>query len=190
MFMNIIQTEKLLWFALAMYWLISSWSVKKTIKRQSGWQRTAYILCVCIAFALLFQDQSLIPFLNKPVLLQNEIWKMLGLVACSTGLLLSLTARMYLGKNWSGQITIKENHELVETGPYRISRNPIYTGFLLAFCGSSMSLGLLRGYAGIILLLICLLIKISGEEKFMLEIFADRYRDYQRKVKKLIPFIY
>jgi protein-S-isoprenylcysteine O-methyltransferase Ste14 len=188
--MNIIQSEKLLWFGLALYWLISSWSVKKTIKRQSGWQRTVYIICVCVAFTLLFQEQSLIPFLNKPVLPQNTWWKMLGLLACSAGLVFSLAARIYLGKNWSARITIKENHELVETGPYRISRNPIYTGFLVAFIGTSLSLGLLKGYLGIIVLLTCLLIKISGEEKFMLETFADRYRAYQRRVKKLIPFVY
>jgi protein-S-isoprenylcysteine O-methyltransferase len=188
--MNIIQTEKLMWFALALYWIISSWSVKKTIKRQSGWQRINYILCVCIAFTLLFQKQSLISFLNKPVLPQNTGWKLYGLLACAVGLAFSFAARVYLGKNWSGQITIKENHEMVETGPYRISRNPIYTGFLVAFCGTSLSLGLLKGYLGIIIFLICLLIKISGEEKFMLEVFTDRYRSYQKRVKKLIPFVY
>lgn len=188
--MNIFQTEKAMWFILALYWVVSSWSVKKTIKRQSGWQRITYILCVCIGFALLFQEQSFIPFLNKSVLPQTDIWKWVGLMACFSGLLLSFAARIWLGKNWSAQITIKENHELVETGPYRISRNPIYTGFLLAFCGTAMSLGLIKGYLGIVVLLICLLIKISGEEKFMLELFTDRYRNYQKKVKKLIPFLY
>jgi protein-S-isoprenylcysteine O-methyltransferase len=188
--MNIIQTEKLMWFALALYWFVSSWSVKKTIKKQSGWPRAAYITCVCVAFMLLFQEQSLVSFLNKPVLPQYTGWKLIGLLFCSAGLLFSLAARIYLGKNWSGQITIKENHELVETGPYRISRNPIYTGFLVAFFGTSMSLGLLRGYLGIFVFLICLLIKISGEEKFMLETFTDRYRTYQKKVKKIIPFVF
>jgi protein-S-isoprenylcysteine O-methyltransferase Ste14 len=188
--MNIIQAEKFMWFILTLYWLISSFSVKKTIKKQAGWQRTLYILTMLIAFTLLFQKQSFTTFLNKPVLPQNIVWKIFGLLVCFSGLLLSFTARIYLGKNWSARITIKENHELVETGPYRISRNPIYTGFLAAFCGTSMSLGLLRGYIGIVPFLICLLTKISGEEKFMLEVFTDRYRNYQRKVKKLIPFLY
>ncbi len=62
-------------------------------------------------------------------------------------------ARIWLGENWSGRITIKENHELIQTGPYAITRNPIYSGFLLAFAGCSMSLGLLKGYLGIFFLI-------------------------------------
>jgi protein-S-isoprenylcysteine O-methyltransferase Ste14 len=97
---------------------------------------------------------------------------------------------MWLGSNWSGRITIKENHELVQSGPYRITRNPIYSGFLLAFCGCSMTLGLLKGYLGIPLLLVCLLLKISKEEFFMQEVFGEKWQNYRLKVKRLIPGIF
>ncbi|MEJ0080382.1 MAG: isoprenylcysteine carboxylmethyltransferase family protein [Puia sp.] len=118
------------------------------------------------------------------------MWKITGMLFCAAGLLFSLVARIRLGSNWSGRITIKENHELVQSGPYRITRNPIYTGFLLAYIGCSMSLGLVRGYLGIVLLVICLLMKISKEESFMLEVFGDQWNAYKAKVKRLIPGIY
>src|SRR5258706_13100645 len=123
--MNIIMIEKMMWLALAVYWAASAVSVKKTLKRESGWQRVVYILCVLIAFSLLFSEYVNTSFLNQPVLPQREYWKITGLILCAGGLLFALTARIWLGSNWSGRITIKENHKLVQSGPYRISSNPI-----------------------------------------------------------------
>ena len=188
--MNLIFIEKMLWAALACYWLISAQFVKKSVKRESSWQRIVYIVCMLLAFSLLFSDYFFIPLLYRPFILQSAYWKITGLVLCAAGLLFALTARIYLGKNWSARITIKAHHELVQSGPYRVTRNPIYTGFLLAFCGCSMTLGLVKGYLGIPLLTICLLLKISKEEEYMQETFGEKFRLYRTKVKRLIPFLY
>jgi protein-S-isoprenylcysteine O-methyltransferase Ste14 len=109
---------------------------------------------------------------------------------CSAGLIFSLTARIYLGENWSGTITIKKNHQLIQSGPYSITRNPIYTGFLMAFAGCAMSLGQLRGWLGIIFLLAAMLVKIKKEEEFMQQVFGNSFQSYKAKVKRLIPGIY
>jgi protein-S-isoprenylcysteine O-methyltransferase Ste14 len=188
--MGIIEIEKFMWLAIAIFWVVSSFSVKKSIKKQSGWQRRAYILCVAVAFTLLFGDNFNPAFLYKTILYQNNYWKMGGLLICACGLLFSLLARIQLGQNWSARISIKENHELIQTGPYRVTRNPIYTGFLLAFVGCSMSLGQVRGYLGIPVFLTCLLIKISQEEKFMREAFGGKWLAYHTRVNCLIPMIY
>ncbi len=188
--MNIISVEKTLWFATFMYWLISSFFVKKSVKKQAGWERIIYILCVILAFSLLFGNYYDFPFLDQRVLAQSEFWKITGMLLCAAGLIFAVLARIWLGENWSGRITIKENHELIQTGPYAITRNPIYTGFLFAFVGCSMSLGLLKGYLGIVFFIACIQIKISKEEAFMLEVFGEKYRSYQAKVKRLVPLIY
>ena len=130
------------------------------------------------------------PFLDKPILPQNIYWKVTGMILCTGGLIFSIMARIWLGKNWSARITIKENHELIQTGPYAITRNPIYSGFLLAFFGCSMSLGLLKGYLGLFILGACFLIKINQEEAFMQEVFGEKYSAYKSKVRRLIPIIY
>ena len=179
-----------MWLVLALYWLGSSFSVKKSIKKQSGWQRMAYTICLMFAFTLLFQDYFQTDFLYKPILPQSALWQSTGFLFCTGGLLFALFARIWLGKNWSGRVTIKENHELIQSGPYRITRNPIYTGFLIAFLGCSMTLGLLKGYLGIFLLVICLQLKISKEEFFMQEVFGEKWKLYRAKVKRLIPGIY
>jgi protein-S-isoprenylcysteine O-methyltransferase Ste14 len=188
--MKFIEIEKLIWLAIAFYWFISSFSVKRSLKKQAGWQRGAYILCMYLAFSLLFQDYWNFSILSRPLLPQNGYWKMAGLIICTAGLIFALSARIYLGSNWSGRITIKENHELIQTGPYGITRNPIYTGFLTAFLGTSMSLGLVKGYLGILLFVACLLLKISKEEEFMQEVFGEKFKNYQANVKRLIPLLY
>jgi protein-S-isoprenylcysteine O-methyltransferase Ste14 len=188
--MDLIYIEKMGWLALFFYWVFSAFQVKKTIRRQADWRRVVYIFFVILAFSLLFEKYIPFSFLYQTVLPQNTAWKIGGLILCMTGLLFAFFARVRLGKNWSGRITVKENHELVQSGPYRITRNPIYTGFLAAFCGTAMTVGELRGYLGIPLMAACLLIKISKEEEFMLETFGDKFREYQKKVKRLIPLIY
>jgi protein-S-isoprenylcysteine O-methyltransferase Ste14 len=185
--MSLLTTEKFMWLAIVIYWMISSLFVKRSLKKQSGWQRILYIVGVLLAFSLLFEDYFHFPFLYSPLLPQNEYWKAAGVVLCAAGLAFALSARIWLGRNWSGRITIKEGHELVQSGPYRITRNPIYTGFLLAFCGCCMSLGLVKGWLGFILLFSCLLIKISKEEKFMQEAFGEKWKVYRSRVKRLIP---
>lgn len=108
-------------------------------------------------FCLLFENYISFAFLYHSVLFQSEIWKIAGLLTCASGLIFALTARIYLGENWSGTITIKKDHQLIQSGPYRITRNPIYTGFLIAFAGCAISLGQLRGWLGIIFIITAML---------------------------------
>ncbi|MDP9041278.1 MAG: isoprenylcysteine carboxylmethyltransferase family protein [Bacteroidota bacterium] len=188
--MNYLNTEKLMWLAITIYWLVTALFVKRTLKRQPAAERLAYILCVLLAFSLLFENYFPYSFLYQPLFLQNAIWKVAGLILCAAGLIFSLTARIYLGENWSGTITVKENHQLIQSGPYRITRNPIYTGFLLAFLGCAMSLGEVKGWIGIIFLLIAILLKVRKEEAFMQETFGDLFQSYKLKVKRLVPGLY
>ena len=188
--MHYTQIEKMMWFAITIYWIISALFVKKTVKRQPVQERMGYIICILIAFSLLFENYISLAFLYQPVFFQSEIWKIAGLLTCAAGLIFSLTARIYLGENWSGTITIKKNHQLIQSGPYRITRNPIYTGFLVAFAGCAISLGQLKGWLGMIFLLIAMLVKIKKEEEFMNEVFGTSFQSYKSKVKRLIPGIY
>jgi len=52
----------------------------------------------------------------------------LGLLMVGVGLAFAVWARLHLGRNWSGRVTVKEDHELIRSGPYSIVRHPIYTG--------------------------------------------------------------
>jgi protein-S-isoprenylcysteine O-methyltransferase Ste14 len=105
------------------------------------------------------------------------------------GLAVALWARVILGRNWSGVVTLKEGHELVERGPYRFVRHPIYTGILTMFFATALVQGHVAGFAGVLLMFASFWIKLSREEKLMLQQFPERYAAYQHRAKRIIPFV-
>ena len=111
-----------------------------------------------------------------------------GVLACAGGVLF-LASLLRLGSNLTPLPYPKSNANLIQTGPYRFVRHPIYAGgIILAYGWALLVCGWLTlGYATI--LLIFFDIKSTREERWLTEKFPD-YSDYQRRVSKLIPFIY
>jgi protein-S-isoprenylcysteine O-methyltransferase Ste14 len=105
------------------------------------------------------------------------------------GLGFAVAARAWLGRNWSAEVTIKQNHELVRSGPYTIVRHLIYTGMLLELVGTALSVGKWRALVGLVLIVAALLRKLSIEERFMSEQFGEAYARYRAEVPGLIPFV-
>jgi protein-S-isoprenylcysteine O-methyltransferase Ste14 len=95
-----------------------------------------------------------------------------------------------LGSNWSGTVTVKQNHELIRSGPYAIVRHPIYSGFLLGLLGTALSVGEARGLIALALAFVGWFVKARVEEQFMVEQFNGDYVRYIRDVKRLIPFVF
>ena len=98
-------------------------------------------------------------------------------------------ARVHLGRNWSGIVTVKEGHELITGGPYAIVRHPIYTGLLLAFIGSALARGEWRGVLAVAVVLAALWRKLGLEERWMREQFGSAYQAYSQRVAALVPFL-
>ena len=86
-------------------------------------------------------------------------------------------------------MTLKEGHELVERGPYRFVRHPIYTGILTMFFATALVRGHLAGFAATFLMFESFWIKLRDEEQLMLQQFPDRYAAYRRRAKRIIPFV-
>lgn len=84
-------------------------------------------------------------------------------------------------------MAIKKDHELVRTGPYAAVRHPLYAGVLSAMLGTAIFFGEVRGFIAFSLTFVGWWLKSRSEERFMVQQFGDRYRQYQRQVKALIP---
>jgi protein-S-isoprenylcysteine O-methyltransferase Ste14 len=112
---------------------------------------------------------------------------MMGLVLTMAGCGFAAWARLALGSNWSGTATIKENHELVVKGPYRLARHPIYSGILIACLGTTLAIGEWRCIVGLIVVSLGLALKVTQEERLMVATFPEAYPLYRRRVKALIP---
>jgi protein-S-isoprenylcysteine O-methyltransferase Ste14 len=109
-------------------------------------------------------------------------------VLLALGLAFTVWARVYLGRNWSGTVTLKEGHELIRSGPYTYVRHPIYTGLLVALLGSAVACGELRAMIGLGLVAGAFIRKLRIEERFMREIFPGQYERYCAEVPALVPF--
>ena len=135
----------------------------------------------CQAFRFALLDERFLPL---------GVWCFWsGAAITAGGMLFSVWARRYLGKNWSQAVTLKEGHELITSGPYALVRHPIYTGLLLAFVGCAVARGEWRGLLAVALVFGALWRKLRLEETWMRVQFGESYEAYSRQVAALVPYI-
>lgn len=177
-----------LWLAWVLYWRLASHGTKVTERKEPWGSRLSHILPLLLAAIMLWADHMPIHFLNVPLLHLGPWQFWVAALVTATGLAFTAWARVHLGRNWSGTVTIKQDHELIMTGPYALVRHPIYTGLLFAFIGTGFARGDWRGVVAVVLAWLALWRKLRIEERWMAEQFGERYEDYKRRVPALVPF--
>lgn len=178
----------ILWAAFYLYWLIASQAVKQTERAESAGSRWVHLAMQILAYALaLLPDRWSV--LTGRILPDTPVTAWAGLAVLLVGLGFALWARLRLGRNWSGRVTIKADHQLVRSGPYAIVRHPIYTGVLFGMLGTAIVVGEVRGLVSVAILLVAYWRKLRIEEQALSQQFADDYPAYQREVKALVPFV-
>lgn len=180
-----------IWIVWLIYWSVAALKTKPNLRRESGNSRRAHGIPLLIAILLIaYPQHSPHPgWFFATILPRSFAAYWIGVALMVAGLGFSIWARHRLGRNWSGTVTIKQDHELIRTGPYRWVRHPIYTGMLLGFAGSAVALDEWRGIAAIVFVTLALLLKIRIEEQWMTETFGEGYRRYRSEVRALIPFV-
>ena len=178
-----------IWFVWWSFWIFSSRNVRATSQRESQRSRRIHLALVGIAFALIALPVFRRGLLGRHWLPSTPSAFFVGVTILLGGFVFAVWARSYLGSNWSGTITVKEEHELVRNGPYSIARHPIYTGFIMGMVGSAIALGELRGVLAVFLFVAAYLRKIWIEEKWLIGHFGQAYEDYCKDVRALIPFV-
>ncbi len=177
------------WLVFVSVWLIGSVSTKRSVYRQSTGERARYWLLLVIAYFLLTQGRRFPYPLSLVLVPRTTLSGWTGAVLCGCGLAIAIWARLILGRNWSGVVTLKEDHELVQRGPYRFVRHPIYTGLQGMFLGAAIAFGHLAAFIAVPMVFASFWIKLNQEERLMLKQFPHDYPDYQRRVKRIIPFL-
>ena len=177
------------WGIFCLFWLVAAISTKRSVYRESGAQRLRYSLLLLAGCFLLFKGYRMSYPLSARVIPHVEILAWAGVILCAAGLGFCLWARLTLGRNWSGTVTLKEEHELVVRGPYRLVRHPIYTGLLAMSLGTFIMSGRVAGIIGLVMMFISFWIKLRDEEEIMLKQFPEQYASYQQRVRRLVPFV-
>jgi protein-S-isoprenylcysteine O-methyltransferase Ste14 len=177
----------LMWAAWALYWTLSARNAKATARREPLWSRLAHIGPLILAAWLLAARHMPGGWLEEPLPFAGLGAYWTGAVLAVLGFAITAWARVHLGRNWSGTVTVKQGHELVRSGPYAWARHPIYTGLLLALVGSALARGEWRGVLALAIAFAALWRKLRLEERWMGETFGAAYEAYKREVKALVP---
>ena len=132
----------------------------------------AFVLTVSIAGGLMLTGRWL---------------EVLGLCALAPATAFTIWARLALGAMWTVEAKVGADRKLCTTGPYAVTRHPIYTGVIGMLLGTS----LLVGDGGLILMVpiavLLLEARIHVEERLLLATFPDEYASYRRDVPQLVP---
>ncbi|MDR3458475.1 MAG: isoprenylcysteine carboxylmethyltransferase family protein [Verrucomicrobiae bacterium] len=176
------------WIAFVIYWFISALKVKAVAEKQSLPSALRHRLLVGFGWWLLAFPR-LPPPLSSPLTPRNDLTQTIGSALCVAGILVTIWARRTLAGNWSSDVTFKQGHELMRNGPYRFVRHPIYSGLLLMVVGTAMNIGQVRGWLGLVLVLLGFWVKLRQEETLLLRHFPEAYPAYRKEVKALVPFI-
>ncbi len=183
----------IVWLVFVTYWLISALGAKRNV--YLNYNGLLVRIAIVFVILILFLHMQLFPEISYPsfpflsVRLANPIIRITGDILAVIGVAFAIWARVYLGRNWGMPMSVKENPELVTSGPYRYVRHPIYSGMLLTMIGSVLVEGLVW-IIPLILFGIYFLYAANREEKLKLQEFPDQYSLYKKKSKMLIPFIF
>jgi protein-S-isoprenylcysteine O-methyltransferase Ste14 len=176
-----------LWTGFVIVWLLCAIRTKPTERRESLGSRLSYALLLFPGFYLLFARPVSPIWLRQPILPPDPWVTGLAVGITAAGLLFAVWARLHLGGNWSGTVTMKVGHELVRSGPYRWVRHPIYSGLFLAALGTALERRQVRGFLALPLIYAGFSLKIRKEEQFMNTLFGAGYDEYRRTTGALIP---
>lgn len=144
-----------------------------------------YVSFIIISFLYVFTDY-LIPFSLK---LHDSI-RLLSIIIILAGTYLFYSTHKTLGKYFSPILSLKKDHRLIQSGPYKYIRHPMYTSLYIIIIGFwILSSNLLVGFIPIIMFTILYLTRINNEEKMMIKQFKTQYKKYIKKTGRLLPKI-
>jgi len=177
---------RLTWSLWALSWVAAALWSARTVKRATGavW---LYRTLIALGVILLFGPTS-------RWLQAERLWHVGYDGAIALGLLtipcflFTWWARLHLGRLWSGSVTRKEGHRVVDTGPYALVRHPIYTGLLAATLVTAAAEATVPALLAFVLIAVGFYLKARIEENFLRQELGDAYDAYRRRVPMLLPF--
>jgi len=178
------------WIAFLVYWQVKAADTKATQRLEPVASRLLRIIAFLIVIVLLSSTRIPLPWLYLP-LWPIGLWPFwIGAAVTVCGLLFAVWAREHLGRNWSRSVTIKEDHELIASGPYAVVRHPIYTGMLTGFLGIAIAVSQVRGVIALAIVFFVFWAKLRMEEEWMRSQFGETYATYAHHTAALVPYLF
>jgi protein-S-isoprenylcysteine O-methyltransferase Ste14 len=175
------------WLMFFVYWAISALSSKMAKKSESVAGRLQRMVPLVVAYSLLFHQGTSVGWLGKRFVADTPAAAVIGVALTAAGVAFAIWARWHLGANWSAVVSIREQHELIRSGPYRRVRHPIYTGMLLAMAGTALVLGEVRGLLAFAITLLAFYWKARKEEVWLTREFGDKFEAHTKQTGMFLP---
>jgi protein-S-isoprenylcysteine O-methyltransferase Ste14 len=173
-----------LWLAFSVYWSIAARNSKPTQTSESVGSRQLHVVLINGGLLLLLLP---VPGLTRRFLPDSRVLVVVGLVIQTVFLLFAVWARRHLGRNWSGEVRIAAEHELVRSGPYKHIRHPIYTAILGMYVGTMLVSGEIHALIALAVVTLAYWRKIRMEERALNGVFGEAYEAYRRESWALVP---
>jgi protein-S-isoprenylcysteine O-methyltransferase Ste14 len=173
----------LLWIGWLISWIVAAQWSGATQERAGVGKALGYRSSMALGTVLMF-----IPAhgYEGSLRLWHGAWVCVGIVAA--GIAIAWWARLHLGRLWSSSVTVKAEHHIVDSGPYRFVRHPIYSGLLLSLLGTAAAKGTILGIAAFGFLLLGMMMKARLEEAWLAsQLKQGAYADYCRRVAMIVP---
>jgi len=163
--------------------------VKKSLfqTKREDW---SFVIPATLVFALGLLVTGWDFVLVQGMIYRFDIVNLVGLALFAVGVFIRLMARRTLGRYFSHCLRMLQKPELIKHGIYKHVRHPAYLGSLLLSPGIPLIFSSLYGFFLMLGLIPCFLYRIRIEESMLLEKFRNEYREYMKKTKKMIPYIY
>jgi protein-S-isoprenylcysteine O-methyltransferase Ste14 len=177
----------IIWFAseILLNRLMRSGSCDKKDQDKGSIRFIWIMIALAISSGIIFAANISIPISNLQLL------PYIGLVIVIFGMILRFISIWTLGRLFTVDVTIRDNHKIKKNGVYKIIRHPSYSGSLLSFIGFGISLNNWLSLITVtILITIAFLYRISIEEKILIDQFGADYLDYKKNTYCLIPWIF
>ena len=182
-----ISVSTLLWVVFSVYWSIAARNASAAKSAESSGSRQFHLLLLNGSLLLLLIP---VPGLRARFLPDSPAVIAIGLTVQSAFLALALVARQHLGRNWSGDVTVKVDHALVRSGPYRRIRHPIYTAMIGMYLGTALVSGQTHALLAVAIIVAAYWRKIGLEETALRGEFGTAFDEYRRESWALFPGIW
>lgn len=166
----------------------SSWFVEKeAVEREGAWSillRLVLFLCMLVVIVLYAISPAWLGALAIPL----PAWvRWLGVGFGVAGLLLLIWVHHTLGRHWSTNLQLREEHTLVTIGPYHWARHPMYTALFSFFVGLALVSATWLIALLVVVAVLALGVRIGKEETMMIEQFGSEYRAYMQQTGRFLP---
>jgi protein-S-isoprenylcysteine O-methyltransferase Ste14 len=172
------------WLVTALY-VFGSALFTNGIKRREGFRNR--LLDSALLYGGYFLMFSQVPFSESLLLPARKPLQMAGVVLAYAGLPLTIWSRARLGRYWSGVVALKHDHRLIQSGPYRLVRHPLYSGLILGAVGWGLCVTTWTSLLGVLSLVTCLERRAYKEDAFLASEFGAEFEAYRQRTGRLIP---